>query len=75
MLALLAPFLSSGLGGLISWLQKRKLLKDAFARSYYRWVDSIADRTTWPAELRKQVIEQRKRLEAKRVAGQEVPKG
>lgn len=74
MFAFLAPLLTSGIGGIVNWLQKRRLLKDAFARNYYAWVDTLGERNAWPAELRKQVIEQRKRLEAKR-ASSEAPKG
>lgn len=59
MFATLAPLLASGVGSLVDWMRKRSLLKDAYARNFYAWVDYQGERHAWPVTLRERFRAQR----------------
>jgi hypothetical protein len=50
------------LGFLFGWLQRRRLVSEAFAQSFYLWADSLGERQRIPAQLRASLIAQRERL-------------
>lgn len=68
----LLPLLSSGIGWLIDWLHRRKLISTARAQNFYAWLASTGERKSWSVERMQKIAELRLKL-ADRLARKSSP--
>ena len=58
----LLPLVTSGIGWLIDFLHKKKLISSARAQNLYAWLASSGERRHWPVEEMQKIAELRLKL-------------
>lgn len=58
----LLPLFTSGIGWLVDWLHKKKLISSARAQNFYAWVASTGERKSWSVDRMQKIAELRLRL-------------